>query len=991
VPRRAALSAMFVAVALTACSESPTSPRNGVSPVDGPSAFTRNVSLGLQITVTAIDFGEVRLNTTSPEEIVSVTNLDAAPVTLSGSVGVPTGPFTASQDCQGTTLGTGQSCHMRFSFAPSAAGTVTATASGSWNGQAFSIALRGAGSTSPLFQIAATAFDFGQVPVGATSPAQSVRVTNLSAASVVMSGTAGAPGGGFVVTQNCQGHTLAPGAFCTMTYEFHPTTVGAATATSSGSWNGQAYSISLAGTGANPTLFHITPTGLDFGDIAQGTVSAPDTVVITNISGATITMNGAGGNPGGSFSGAQSCQGLALPPGGHCYLIYNLIGTTAGPATATSAGTWNGQPFNIALKGNVVGPHFLISPTALDFGEVPVGSVSRTDSVTVTNVGLGPVTMNGAGGNPGGSFTGAQSCQGLTLPVGGKCYLIYNFIPSATGPATATSAGTWTGAPFSVTLNGTGIPTGSSPTALFLVSPTALDFGDVQVGTVSRTDSVLITNVSAASITMNGAGGNPGGSFTGAQSCQGLSLPPGGKCYLIYNFLPTATGPATATSAGTWNGQPFSVSLKGNGALPRIRVSASALDFGEVMVGTASPAESVTVTNIDTHPVTMNGAGGNPGGSFTGAQSCQGLTLPPGGKCYLIYNFLPSAAGPATATSAGTWTGAPFNVTLNGVGVGPAFRISPTGLDFGEVAVGTASKPDSVTITNISAGPVTMNGAGGNPGGSFAGAQSCQGLTLQPGGTCYLIYNFLPTASGPATGTSAGTWNGVPFNVSLKGSGGGSGPLLRISPVGFDFGTVALGTSSASQMTTVTNVGLGPVVLSGTSVAPGAGFTASDNCQNTKLNPGQSCQMSFGFTPTTLGAATATATGTWSGQAYSIALHATGGFAVSGFFRPLGPYPGFQRVTAGSAVPLAFSVGGDQGLDILAAGSPTSGPVSCRAGSVNVTESSSTAGQSGLQYDPDTDTYTYPWKTDRAWRGSCRSLTMRLVDGSVLRANFNFR
>ena len=48
------------------------------------------------------------------------------------------------------------------------------------------------------------------------------------------------------------------------------------------------------------------------------------------------------------------------------------------------------------------------------------------------------------------------------------------------------------------------------------------------------------------------------------------------------------------------------------------------------------------------------------------------------------------------------------------------------------------------------------------------------------------------------------------------------------------------------------------------------------------------------------------------------------------------------------------------------------------------------AGNSGLSYDASTDTYTYVWKTDRAWAGSCRQLAIRLADYSTHYANFKF-
>ena len=50
-----------------------------------------------------------------------------------------------------------------------------------------------------------------------------------------------------------------------------------------------------------------------------------------------------------------------------------------------------------------------------------------------------------------------------------------------------------------------------------------------------------------------------------------------------------------------------------------------------------------------------------------------------------------------------------------------------------------------------------------------------------------------------------------------------------------------------------------------------------------------------------------------------------------------------------------------------------------------------TAGASSLQYDAITDTYTYVWKTERAWAGSCRRLVVGLTDNSRHAAEFSLR
>jgi hypothetical protein len=54
-------------------------------------------------------------------------------------------------------------------------------------------------------------------------------------------------------------------------------------------------------------------------------------------------------------------------------------------------------------------------------------------------------------------------------------------------------------------------------------------------------------------------------------------------------------------------------------------------------------------------------------------------------------------------------------------------------------------------------------------------------------------------------------------------------------------------------------------------------------------------------------------------------------------------------------------------------------------------EPTAAAGASGLSYDPATDRYTYVWKTDKAWAGTCRTPVIRLADGSPAKtATFRF-
>jgi YVTN family beta-propeller protein len=115
-------------------------------------------------------------------------------------------------------------------------------------------------------------------------------------------------------------------------------------------------------------------------------------------------------------------------------------------------------------------------------------------------------------------------------------------------------------------------------------------------------------------------------------------------------------------------------------------------------------------------------------------------------------------------------------------------------------------------------------------------------------------------------------------------------------------------------------------------------------------------------------------------------------YSFSGFFRPVDNTPTLNLTKAGSAIPVKFSLSGNQGLSILAAGYPKSQNINCDTSTpLDAIEETVTAGSSSLSYDPIADQYVYVWKTEKAWAGTCRQLIVRLNDGIDHVANFKFK
>jgi YVTN family beta-propeller protein len=112
------------------------------------------------------------------------------------------------------------------------------------------------------------------------------------------------------------------------------------------------------------------------------------------------------------------------------------------------------------------------------------------------------------------------------------------------------------------------------------------------------------------------------------------------------------------------------------------------------------------------------------------------------------------------------------------------------------------------------------------------------------------------------------------------------------------------------------------------------------------------------------------------------------GYDFGGF---LGSIQDGARVKAGDIAPIVFSLGGDLGLDVLAAGSPSSGRVDCdHPGTPTTTEPASSKSGRGLLYNPGTGHYVFLWQTKKSWKGTCRAFVLALNDGSVHQLTVNF-
>jgi hypothetical protein len=821
-------------------------------------------------------FGSEAVGTTSMPQVVVVTSTGTTAVTIDSFAA--SGDFAVSSaDCPTTpaTLQPGAICTLSVTFTPTGTGgrtgtlTLSSTAPG---GQRF-VPLEGSG-IAPVVVLTPPNLVFGTETIGSISATQTVVLQNTgSAALTVNSFTAIGP---FAVSSpDCPTlpATLPAGTGqCSLAVTFSPTVVGlqyGAVVIADSSSDGQ-HVVTLTGYGGAPGTT-VTPANVIFGSQPLGTVSAPQSVTLTNTGTAAIGVSNIAATA--SFQHTSSCP-ASLPGGGSCTISVSFAPTTAGTtAGAALASTDNGVAF-VGLLGTGAGPELMLSgPTlvnnTLTYGSQAVETTSPAQTLIVTNSGASTLSVSSVAVTT--DFTiagGSCGATGFNLDPGASCDFTVTFAPSAAGTRTGTLSLTHNapGSPAVVALTGTGISAGVGVG----LSPSAIAFGTQVVGTTSGPQSTTLTNTGTAPFSVTALAAS--GDFAlSSPDCATLpvTLQPNGVCTLLVTFSPTAAGVRTGTVTITDDlGQQFA-SLTGDGAAPGVQLTPANLDFGSQTVNTTSAEQTVTLTNTGTSSLQVDSF--NVAGDFAmTSPNCATLpaVLAPGQVCTLGVNFTPTATGIRTGF-VGVTTSASASqqfVVLEGIGNAPGLTLSPSNQDFGSQLVSTTSPAQIILLTNSGTSSLLVNTI--KASGDFAVSSSdCPTLpaTLAPStGKCTLAVTFAPAAAGTRTGTLTvtSTASGGQAFADLDGFGASPGAAdLDLEPGNLLFGSQAVGTTSVPQVVVATGTGTSAVTID-SFAASGDFAVSSADCPATPatLQPGAICTLSVTFTPTGSGGRTGTLT-----------------------------------------------------------------------------------------------------------------------------------
>lgn len=295
-----------------------------------------------------------------------------------------------------------------------------------------------------------------------------------------------------------------------------------------------------------------------------------------------------------------------------------------------------------------------------------------------------------------------------------------------------------------------------------------------------------------------------------------------------------------------------------------LRATPASLDFSPAIpAGTASAPQTITVENVgNVDALVQTGADRGASGNFF-TEGCEQGVLAPGETCELQVRFTPVNDAPAPipfpgfpprSLSIGGGAGSMGPIIENAdpiPGTAPVMTAPSFSLDFGAVFVDNTSAPQTITLTNGGASPVTPDSIVTVPArhnDSFEiVSDGCTGVTIPPGGSCAVTLQVTPGFSSLSAQMATYEVRAADRSYLAAFSASAVGKLAVTAPA-LNFGTLPVGVVSEPQTATLTNISPSPVAVTRTVTTPQFPVV-SDGCSGRMLAPGDTCQVTVRMAP----------------------------------------------------------------------------------------------------------------------------------------------
>lgn len=624
--------------------------------------------------------------------------------------------------------------------------------------------------------------------------------------------------------------TIAPGANCSITAQFMPSTTKAESAILAFATSAGTQQIALSGTGTSslPSIT-VAPTTYAFDPVPVGSNSGindySNEVLIYNNGTSPVTISSVAITSGSSdflvSTQFLGCANQTIPAGSYCSAPLMFQPSAAGYRTGVvTIKDSNGNSYTENLAGYAtpafdaasVAPQVLAFPASI----APPGAAAGSPvyyGILISNTGSRSLTIGTIAGTDVSStgdfvFGANGNCSGNIVSAGSSCQLVLGFTPQSLGSKTGsltipiTYADNST-ATLTVDLSGLGVA--ATPAAA--ISPANLAFPPVVVGqtqeTYSVNNAIIVNNTGNETFTVGTVTGTnltatagQGGDFYFTPQYYQSPVAPGLGFLIGFTFQPQAVGSRSGSVSipvtfADGSKTTFTALLTGTGVkpAPAIVLSATQLNFEPQVAGgsiadyaTGVDERSVLLTNTGNALATIKSIRVSSNFSIVNPGCYPGIT---GGSCEITVQFTPAAATPV-GTTTGTLTivdnapGSPHTVKLVGQTISPshALELSQTTLNLGSQAAGTTGQPQAVYLTNQSANEVVVDKLAlvGTDPADFVMTQTCGGslgFAIPGEFPCLISAAFSPRK------TSTGTRKaeivivpaaGTPLSIQLSGT-----------------------------------------------------------------------------------------------------------------------------------------------------------------------------------------------------------------------------
>lgn len=670
---------------------------------DGASGTEHREQLGPVATASpdSLDFGDIRVATTSAPETVTLENSGVEAFTVDAIT--VSGPFLIDGIEAGDTVPAGDFVEFEVFFAPTASGGTTGSVvidSDATNSPT-TVTLAGNG-IEPVASAAPVSLDFGPHRVGTTSGPETVTLENTGTDELIIANVS--VSGPFDLTGIGPGDSLAPGASSTFEITFSPTSEGSASGmvTIDSDAANAPTTITLEGNGVE-AVGALDPTQIDFGDIRPQTTSPAETVLFENTGGASLSVTSVQITGPFSMDGVQAGTVITAGSSTTFDVTFEPLGPGQFSGSVTIESDAANSPHILELEGTAIIPT-LSTAAQLDFGTLAIAE-EGDQSLSIANTGDDDLTIDALviSGDADTDYTFVDPPQlPWVIAAGASDSLEIRSIPSQRGARLANltiTSDSWESEIVTVEL----ITHGEGP--VIDVDATAIYLGTSNVGVRSEEAGVEVSNDGDRPLEISAV------SFSGTNAAEfyletvlPITIAPTESAILDFTFEPAALGSRTAT-AWIANNDTITgtvpVDLSGQGTSPSITTNPSSLYFGDVRVGTTAGPLDVDVENTGTGPLTMTDI--NLGAPFSVTAPAPDFIIEAGDTETLSVFFEPTSVGSASSVlhlESDDPDSPTVEIDVSGQGISPGISLSETVLDFGAQQVGRVSEARTVEVFN---------------------------------------------------------------------------------------------------------------------------------------------------------------------------------------------------------------------------------------------------------------------------------------------------